>query len=159
MNVPLQIVATPRDKPIPEECEVDYGRACATIPEGEYKAVFTHHETAFVFKTAKVFVWFKLIDPGPHFGKLIYKAFRARNLKAKPAKNGGFVLNARSDLCLMLCRVLDLKMRPDRISTSSLKGKVLRVSVRTVTHDYKQRAIPEPLRYSVLSEILAAETG
>jgi len=158
MNVPLQIVAT-RHKPIAEECEVDHGRACATIPEGEYKAVFTHHETAVVFKTAKVFLWFQLIDPGPFLGRKIYKAFRARSLKAKPSKNGGFLLNARSDLCLMLCRVLDLKIRPDRISTSGLRGKVLGIRVRTVTHDYKQRPMPNVLRYSVVDEILAAETG
>jgi hypothetical protein len=76
MNVPLQIVATPRDKPIPEECEVDYGRACATIPEGEYKAVFTHHETAFVFKTAKVFVWFRTNRP--------WTSFRQADLQSLP---------------------------------------------------------------------------
>ena len=55
MNAPLKLVAIRLAGSPTDECEVDHGRACPTIPYGEYKAVFTHPETAGVFKTAKVF--------------------------------------------------------------------------------------------------------
>ena len=43
-----------------------------------------------------------------------------------------FVVGPRSDLLKMVCRVLDARVRPDRISLRALKPYVLRVRTRTV---------------------------
>lgn len=159
MNAPLRLAhALPEDAPA-EECEVDYGRACSTIPEGEYEAVFTHHETALSFSTPKVFAWFNITEPGPCFGKKIYRAFRVRKLKSKPGRNGGFTVAANGDLFVSVCKLLDERGRPDRFSLQRLKGVVLRISVRTVKRDHKQREIPEARRYSVVDRFIRRETG
>jgi hypothetical protein len=159
MNVPLKIAyAGPEDAPT-EECEVDYGRACPTIPDAEYRAVFTHHETAYSFSTPKVFLWFRIIDPGPQFEAMIYAAYRARRLKGKPRRHGAFTVAANGELFVSVCRVLSERGRPDRFSLLRLKGKVLRIKTRTVKRDHKQRDIPEARRYSVVDAITGCDTG
>lgn len=159
MNAPLKFAVLTDSAPLPEEFEVDYGRACPTIPEGIYRAVLTHHETAFVFKTPKVFMWFRLIEPGPYFDRMVYAAYRARNLKGKPSKNGGFKLSAGGHLFKMVCRILQIKRRADRLSLRDLKHRVLRVQIRTVTKDYQQRDLPEVCQYSVVQDVIGADTG
>ena len=159
MNAPLKLASTLDPDPTADECEVDYGRACPTIPEGEYQAVFTHHETALSFNTPKVFLWFRIIEPGPYFGMNIYRAYRVRKLKTKPGRNGGFKVASNSDLFLAVCKVLDERGRPDRFSLQRLKSVVLKISTRTVKRDHRQRDIPEARRYSVVETLLRKETG
>ena len=138
---------------------VDYGRSCAPIPPGQYEATFTHHETAIVFKSAKLFVWFRLVDPGPYFGVAIYKAYRVKALTGPPRRNGGYIIGRNSDVAKMLVKTCDVKNRPDRLSAHMLAGKVLTISVRTVTTDYRQRSIPEALQYSVVADVVRSNTG
>lgn len=159
MNTPRKIAySQPADVP-DGECEVDYGRACPTIPDAEYRAVFTHHETAISFSTPKVFLWFRLVDPGPHFDKLIYAVYRARGLKGKPRKHGSFAVRSNGELFVSVCKVLSERGRPDRFSLQPLKNKVLRVKTRTVKRDYRQREIPEARRYSVVDALIGCDTG
>ena len=58
-----------------------------------------------------------------------------------------------------MVRALDVKARPDRISATALANRVWSIRTRTVTHDYRQRAIPDWDRYSVVDTILRAETS
>jgi len=159
MNAPLKLAVLTDTASLSEECEVDYGRACPTIPEGIYRAAFSHHETAFVFKTPKVFLWFRIIDPGPCFDRLVYGAYRARGLKGKPGKNGGFKLSAGGRLFKTICRILQIKRRPDRLSLRDLRHRILRVQIGTVTKDYQQQDLPEVCRYSVVKELVGADTS
>jgi len=159
MNAHLRIAhALSVDAPA-EECEVDYGRACPTIPDTEYRAVFTHPEKAYSFSTPKVFLWFRIIDPGPHFGMMIYAAYSVRQLKGKLRKHGGFTVAAHGELFVMVCKVLSECGRPDRFSLLRLKEKILRIKTRTVKRDYRQREIPEARRYSVVDAIVGCNTG
>lgn len=159
MNAPLKLASTLDPDTTTDECEVDYGRACPAIPEAEYEAVFTHHETALSFSTPKVFLWFRIIEPGPYFGLNIYRAYRVRKLKNKPGRNSGFKVAANSDLFVSVCKVLDERGRPDRFSLQRLKGVILKIRTRTVKRDHRQRDIPEARRYSVVETILSKETG
>lgn len=159
MNAPLKLAAVFLADPTTEECEVDYGRACPTIPEGEYQATFTHHETATAFSTPKVFLWFRLTEPAEYFGRMIYAAYRVRKLTSKAGKNGGFKVAGHGELFVTVCRILDERGRPDRFSLRPLKYKLLRVRVRTVKRDHRQREIPEARRYSVVDDITGKDTG
>jgi hypothetical protein len=159
MNAPFKLASTLDPDSTADECEVDYGRACPTIPEAEYQAVFTHHETALSFNTPKVFLWFRIIEPGPYFGMNIYRAYRVRKLKSKPGRNSAFKVAANSDLFTSVTKVLDERGRPDRFSLQRLKGVILKILTRTVKRDHKQREIPEARRYSVVETILRKETG
>ena len=139
------------------EGEMDCGNA-PLLREGEYRAVLTSHETAIVFRAPKVFLHFRIIDPGEWFGAMLYRAYRVKSLAGRPSKNGGFKVTRGGDLFEMLCRVLDIRSRPDRVSVAPLRGIVLKVKVRTVTHDYQQRPLREWLRYSVVADVLGRET-
>ncbi len=129
------------------------------LPEAEYLATYTHHDTKWVFNTAKVFVHFKVVEPGEHYGRRIYRPYRAKALIGKPGKNGRFKLVPRSELFLTMCRLDEGKQRPDRISLRRLQNVLIRITVRTVTKDYKQRPLPESLLYSVVDELLFVEAG
>jgi hypothetical protein len=141
-----------------EECILD-GPETILMPEGEYEAVLIRHETAKVFNCPKVFLWFRIVQPGEHFEKEIFRAYRVKLLIGKQGKQGRFKLHPRSELAMALYRLLGAKRRPDRISLHSLKNCVWRIKVRTVKSDYKQRELPEFLYYSVVEDIIAQLTG
>lgn len=129
------------------------------LPDGEYLATFTGHETKRVFREARVFCHFTICDPGPYHGAKLFRAFRARSLIGKEGRGGRFAVGTRSDLFLMLCRILDLKVRPDRITLRPLHGLLLKVQTRTVTKDYRQQELPQILHYSVIDQVLEIEAG
>jgi hypothetical protein len=149
----------PRDVPLDDVLLLD-GRKWPLLPEGEYQVVYTHHEAAVLFNTAKVFLHFRIAESGPYLNKRLYGAYRAAELIGRPGKNGRFKLKHRSELYLTLCCLYQaIKLRSDRISLHDLKRLVLRVTVRTVTKDYKQRLLPESLHYSVVDPIQGIEVG
>ena len=137
--------------------------APAHIPQGEYQAVYLYHETAFFRKTPKVYLHLK-IDGGEYDGVKLYRAYRVKLLTGKPKKYGGFTVNHSHAIYRQMVSISNAVTRPDRISLASLKGCLLRVSVRTVKRDAgaesrKPRALPDALKYSVIDELLAIEVG
>lgn len=140
------------------------------VPDGFYIAVYLRHvciELREFNNAPRVFVHLRLIDPGEHYGKVLYRAYPVRAVRrtsgkpGAPIHNGKFTLSRRSDLMKMLCRVLyqDLKTRPDRVSLRELKNHVLRIRTRTVKKDGRQRDLPPALHYSVVDDIIEKETG
>lgn len=130
------------------------------VPEGEYLAAFLYHETAITFTVPKVYLHFRLVSFGPHFETPLIAAFNARGIVGRPRKNGRFKLGRRSRLYLTMCHLLEGRgVRPDRISLRPLRRLLLKVSVRTVTTDYRQRPLPAIERYSVIDDILSVEEG
>ena len=140
------------------EVVFDYSNRPPLVQDGKYEAVFVRHETAFVFRTGKVFLWFRIVA-GEHFGVELYRPYRVKQLTGKAGPGGGFRLAPGSDLFAMLVRVLAVQRRPDRISLRALKGAVLEIRTRTVTSDHRQREAPEWLRYSVVDDVIRATTG
>lgn len=133
------------------------------IPPGEYEAFYLYHETSYFRKTPKVYLHLQ-IHGGEHNGKRLYRAYRVKTLTGKPKKNGGFTVNHSHAIYRQMVSITQAVTRPDRISLTSLKGCLLRVSVRTVKRDAgaetrKPKALPEALKYSVIDELLAIETG
>lgn len=145
------------------EAFIEHGGAGMLIPEGEYQAKFTGHDTSYVFKTPKAFLHFEIVDPGEYCGAELFRAYRVAALIDKPrqgessVRNGKFKLKARSSLFEMLCRVLDIQTRPDRISVRDLKNHVLKIKVRTVTTNYRGKPLPGFLQYSTVDEVMGIE--
>lgn len=96
--------------------------------------------------------------PGPAHNIMVYRAYRVRALTTKGAKNGGFKASRGSYVFHDLGRILDIRLRPDRVSATALRNIVVSVSVRTVVKDYKQRPLLEWEQYSVIDKLLFAET-
>src|SRR4051794_19801039 len=88
------------------------------IPDGAYQARYLKHECIHVAafgKQPKVFVHFQIVEPGGHFGKVLYASYRVQKLlgAAKPGVahvNGRFALRKNMELTKMLCRVLDVRV-------------------------------------------------
>ena len=140
------------------EITFDTSNPAPIIAPGTYEAVYVHHETKYIFQSPKVFVWFRIVSPGPAFDVLVYRAYRARALTTKAGRYGGFKVARGSDIYHDLGRILNTRVRPDRVSAIVLRGAVYRIKVRTVTKDHKQRPIPEWGQYSVVDQLLHSET-
>lgn len=130
------------------------------IEPGEYEVQYTHHETHVAFGTPKVFVHFQIVSLGPAHGIQLYRACRVSELIGKPGKNGRFKLKKRNELLLELCRLYQKEgLRPDRVSLRLLKKIILKVKVRTVTRDYRQKPLPVMMHYSVIGDFISIESG
>jgi hypothetical protein len=137
---------------------VEHDHQRALIQEGEYRAVYVRHEVVTLRRfgnASKVFIWFRIVDPGEAFGVELYRAYRV----AKALGKRRFTIHRDSELLLMLARVLEMKQRPDRISLSVLKNMVLVIRVGTVTKTSTGSVRPDWLRYSTIRDILRSETG
>ncbi len=133
------------------------GRPPPLVPAGIYVARYLSHETALAFgKALKLFVHFELVELGPHQGK---RLFRAYNLAGQPGKGGRFRASWRSDLVREVAIVLGHTFRPDRINLRDLRNRLVRVRVRVVDRDYRQREIPPALRYAIVAELVGLEVG
>ena len=122
------------------------------IPEGVYQGVFVRQEMAVVFKCPKIFVYFRITELGQHHGVELFRAYRV-NTQPRPGKSPKLILKPRSELLRMIQRLSGEKVRRDRASLSTLRGKLLKITVRTVTKDYRQRDLPEYDQYSVIEDI------
>jgi hypothetical protein len=128
------------------------------LPEGIWlEAKLTGHDTAFIFRAPKVILQFSIVQPGEFFGLRLFRAFRVKRLNGRPGPNGRFVLGARSDLYTVLTKLLDIKVRADRVSLQALKQMLFRVKTRTVRKNHEQKATPEVLCYSTIDEIVRGE--
>jgi hypothetical protein len=135
------------------------GKNHPLIPPGKYTVVYTHHETnrsAFGGKP-KVYLNFRMVDPG-FIGQEIFAAYNVKGLIGRPKKNGSFKLTRRQDLTLQLATIMP-NFRLDRVSLRPLISRTVEVSVRSVVKDYRQRALPVSLQYSVVDKILAIVDG
>jgi hypothetical protein len=128
------------------------------LPEGIWlEAKLTGHDTALIFRAPKVILHFSIVQPGEFFGKAVFRAFRVKRLLGRPGPNGRFVLGARSDLYTELIKLLDLKVRADRVSLRALRQMLFRVKTRTVRRNHEQKATPELLFYTTIEEIVRGE--
>jgi hypothetical protein len=176
-NTTLQVVEAPAD--LAGSINMLHGRACAArqsanvvdmadgvvegkawplVPDAEYLATYIGHRCVEIpqFKgQAKLFIDLRLHDAGEHSGKVLFRAYRVR----RRIDGRRFVVAPRSALLKMVCRVLDHRARPDRITLRPLKGCLLRIRTRTVTKDSEPRELPAALRYSVVADILGKETA
>lgn len=128
------------------------------LPEAiSLEAKLIGHNTAIIFRAPKVLLHFSVVEAGEFFGVTLFRAFRVKRLTGRPGPNGRFVLGARSDLYTLLAKLLDVKLRADRVSLHALKHMLFRVTTRTVRTNHDQKATPEVLFYSTIGEIARGE--
>lgn len=141
------------------EAQLD-GEQPALLPPGEYQLRFDYHETAVMFGRApKLVLWFTVITPGPFFDQARVPAFyNVRRLIGRPARHGRFKVGFKSSFLRDYFRLFTTPAnRLDRIPMSVFKTAIIVARVRTVTTGSDQTTIPEPLRYSVVDELLRVE--
>jgi hypothetical protein len=128
------------------------------LPEGKwFEARFDGHATAVIFNTGKVFWEFTITEPGEWFEQKVFRAFRVRKLIGRPGNGGKFILAASSDMYDTLRRLLDVKLRTDRITMRPLRHMLFRIRMRTVTKNHRQELLADHMQYSVVDAIERGE--
>ncbi len=123
------------------------------LPDDWYECKYIGHETSVVFMAPKCFLHFEITQAGEHIGTRLFRAFRVRKLAGRSGKGGKFVVHAGGDLYALLARLLDIRLRTDRITFRPLRSMLFRVKTRTVTTNHAQQERPEQSRYSVIETI------
>jgi len=129
------------------------GYVPALVPDADYQMGWVRGERGHFQNRERVFLWFRIIEPGPQFGKELY-------LVCPYPKKGGKIFGLGSKL--VAAATVALGQRPkrrDRLSTRIFSGKVFVARTRTVTHDYNQKLRPTADHYSVIDELLRVEAG
>ncbi len=144
-----------------DDIVVDYSEQHPHVPDAIYEATFVRHNTALAFgNSPTVFLWFKLVTPGPNFETELFRAYRVKALMGRPSKTGGqFKLSPNSLLFKDLGAIADYKLKPSRVSLSILRNCVLEVRTRTVRKGWDQKELPDWLQYSVIDQIIGTTTG
>ena len=126
------------------------------VPDGKYNVVYVGHQTHRFFNGApKVVFWFRIVDMGEHFGKLVPRYYNVKRFKGKKGRNGGFVPGRSSDFIRDYYRVVSAPVaRLDRLPLGRLKNIIIQVTTRTVKNDGDQQALPDVLMYSVVDIVV-----
>jgi hypothetical protein len=129
------------------------------VDPGQYQMVFVSSRTALIYqRAAKLALRFRIVDPGPAFGKELERWYNVKRLIGRAGKNGGFQVGPRSDfLREYLTLFPGAGGRLDRMSLAPFRNAIVLGRVETVSQNRKQQPLPEPLRYSIIRELL--ETG
>ena len=118
------------------------------IPDGTYEAQCIRYDSSFVLgKARKLFLTFKIIEEGEHFGKEIFMAF---NMPYTGKIKTG------SKYYKTWCMVNNWQ-RPSKNAKMSPRlflNKIYKVKTRTVKPKYNTNEMPEQFWYSVVDEIL-----
>jgi hypothetical protein len=117
------------------------------IPNGIYQAQCVKYDTRFVLgKARKLFLHFRIIEPGEHFGKTIFMAFNMPyNRRIKQGSK------YYKTWCLV-----NGYTKPSRNATMSprlFKNKVFKVKTRTVKPTHGGKEMPEAFYYSCVDTI------
>lgn len=126
------------------------------IPPGEYVFRFVGHSTWLMFgRNPKLILEFAVADDEMYVGVILNKYYNVKNLNGRHGRNGNFIASRKSNFMRDFYRVCPAypPKRLDRIPMTRLEGINILGKVKTVTTGYDQKEIPEPLQYSVITEI------
>jgi len=122
-------------------------------PYSNYEAQCFKYDSNFhLGKTRKTFLFFKILDHGPHFGKQIFMAF---NMPFdKKIKTG-------SKYYKTWCMVNGWKKpsKNAKMSPKLFKNKIYRIKSRTVKPKHYRDEMPKDFWYSVVDGILEVVAG
>lgn len=136
------------------------GAQPALIPPGLYVLRMTHWRTAILWgRSPKLGLHFRVCDFGPHFDVELVRWYNVDKITGRPSLRGRFKIGWRNDLVRDYCALVSDLKRLDRIYLDRLESLLIRARVETVTVNSRQKALPEPLHYSVVRELLGVEAG
>jgi hypothetical protein len=116
------------------------------VEPGEHLAIYIRHERESMFQGTKLRVIFRLQDDRP--------ILLSRWYPVVAGKGGRIAARPHSDIVREIQAVLGRRVRRyDRLEISELAGLVVRVDVRTVTVDQRQRPLAPVNQYSVIARL------
>lgn len=131
------------------------GERPALVPPGTYDVSFCGFSTFILFgRASKLNLQFKILTMGEHFEKRLNRYYNVARLIGRPGPNGRFKVGFSSDFLREYAKLFPVPHRLDRIPMSSFERHIFTAKVRTVEKGSQQEAIPDSLRYSVISELI-----
>ena len=135
-------------------CYQNPQRDAGNVP-GDFDVAFVVFSTFVLFgRASKLNLQFKVATFGEHFEKRISRYYNVTRLIGRPGANGRFKVGFSSDFIREYGRLFPVPPRLDRIPMSSFQNHIFTARVRTVDKGSQQEAIPDGLRYSVISELI-----
>ena len=130
------------------------------IPEGEYELTYECHETNyFISGSAKVSVWFQIIDQSEHYGTLLPRHYNAQKLIDGPAVGGAFTVGMGSDCAHEFAWIADKQINPDCVTLIEFKHKVILGEVTTVKKTRNKKERHPCMQYSKIGSLLRITPG
>lgn len=127
------------------------------IKPGTYEVTLVRYWKGYLYgKSAKLILVFRITTLGPYYGKHIYRCYNIKGLtKRKEIIPKGW----HSDFVREYSRLFGTPRKLRDIGIRQFKNKVFSCSVRTVKKDFKQRQLPDDMRYSVIDELVNVQAG
>jgi hypothetical protein len=123
----------------------------ACIPPGDYELEYVNFYTGIIHGGSKLAIRFRVVTMGAYFHVGLARYYHVQ----KVGKKGYFKAGWHSDLVREYTRIIGVRpQRRDRIPLTRYKGLYIIGRVQTVVRDRKQRELPEPSHYSVVSELV-----
>jgi hypothetical protein len=118
------------------------------IPDGVYEAQCIKYDAKFVMGiTRKVFLNFKIIEPGEYGGKVIFQAFNM-------PYDGKIRTGCKYYKTWCMVNGWRKPSRNAKMSPRLFKNKIYKVKTRTSKPKHNGKAMPEDFWYSVVDEII-----
>lgn len=116
------------------------------VTPGEYQATYVRHQGVVVFGSPKVRVDMRLIVHPDIVLSRWYRVSDHRGSRVKASRH--------SDIVREISAATGRRVRCDRIPVNALQGILVRVTVRTVTTDYRQSRLADINRYSGIEKLI-----
>ena len=133
------------------------GGEYSLVPDGVYDVVLVDYLTKYIFRSPKLILNLRIVEQGEHYGKTLSRYYNVKKLKSKAGKNGDFQVSRGSDFVYDFHACFGIQKRLDRMPMTRFKNVIIRVKTKTVKKNYRQREIPECLKYSVIGELLGVK--
>ena len=119
-----------------------------------YDLSFVSWRTGIMFGRApKLILWFRILNGGEYTGVHLPRYYNVKRLVGGPQKGGEFRIGWQSSFIREYTRLFGMPQRLDRIAMTRFSKNIIEGKVGTVDTDIRQKAIPEPLHYSVITEL------
>jgi hypothetical protein len=130
------------------------GREYPIMSDGIYMAQCTSYDLSFVMgRSRKLFLHFKILDEGEHFGKVLFMAFNMPN-------DGRIRPGSKYYKTYALVNGWRRPSRNSKMSPKLFKGKVYRIKTRKANPPQPNgKDMPDDFKYSVVDSIIEVVTG
>lgn len=123
------------------------------LPDGFYEAQCIKYDAGFFQgKARKLFLIFKILTPGEHFGKDIFMAFNMRY-------DGKVRAGSKYYKTWVMAYGWRKPSRNAKMSPRIFLNKVCGIKTRTVKPEHNRQKMPDAFWYSVVDYIISINTG
>lgn len=125
------------------------------LKEGVYNAkIIKKHRTIGGHYNERVMLCFEVKCDEKYYE--LAKYYQIKRAYKPIGKSGKFIAKARGDQMFDFYKILPNhpRIRPDQMPMSKLRGKKVKITVRTVRKNHKKQITSESMFYSVVGEIL-----